>query len=186
MTFKRKSEALEGVPLEAAASGSSPMKLPNRVVSRKKARLSKVSDVTDTDGEEKENTPPQSWKDIKLEGDDEGEVPIYDDCSEIRRKIRRLERTPGFVLTHWLKDIGHINNNSYGRFMRYQGRLDGAANGTYYAAYVYFEKVRIFEDKKKTATRLANERQLGKDGFARVNSTYWVTMRDDEEFCPWW
>jgi len=38
-----------------------------------------------------------------------------------------------------------------------KGKTDGASNGTYYAAYVYFEKVRILEGKKKTAKRESNE-----------------------------
>ena len=58
--------------------------------------------------------------------------------------------------------------------MRERGKFDGSANGTYYAAYVfppplfvvaawigfryvYFEKVRIFEGKKKTASRKQKE-----------------------------
>ncbi|KAG8912044.1 hypothetical protein FRC01_005329 [Tulasnella sp. 417] len=104
-------------------------------------------------------TKPQyaSWNDVVLEGEDEGEVPIYDDCNTIRRKIRALQKTPGFKITHWLKEIGNINSNSYGRFMALKGAYSGAENGTYYAAYVYFEKVRIFEGKKKTATRIAAE-----------------------------
>jgi len=60
-------------------------------------------------------------------------------------------------VTQWLKDIGGINNNSYGRFMRENGKTDGASNGTDDAAYVYFESVRIFEGKKKTAKRINND-----------------------------
>ncbi|KIO17358.1 hypothetical protein M407DRAFT_32974 [Tulasnella calospora MUT 4182] len=43
-------------------------------------------------------TKPQyaSWKDVELDGEDEDEVPIYDDCNTIRRKIRTLLKTPGF------------------------------------------------------------------------------------------
>ncbi|KAE9410949.1 hypothetical protein BT96DRAFT_804935, partial [Gymnopus androsaceus JB14] len=80
-----------------------------------------------------------------------------DDCAEVRRKIRALLQTPNFKITHWLRDIGGINNNSYGRFMKEKGRTDGATNGTYYAAYCYFEKVRIAEGKKKTAGRIRSE-----------------------------
>ncbi|KAG9050263.1 hypothetical protein FS837_006704 [Tulasnella sp. UAMH 9824] len=107
-------------------------------------------------------TKPQyaSWKDVVLEGEDECEVPIYDDCNTIRRKIRALLKAPDFKVTHWLKDIGNINSNSYNRFMALRGADRGAENGTYYAAYVYFEKVRIFEGKKKTATRIAAEEGL--------------------------
>jgi len=119
---------------------------------------------------------PSSWRDIKLEGEDEGDVPIHDDCAEVRRKIRLLQKTPGWKVTHWLQDIGGINNNSFGRFMSAKGKNDGAANGTYYAAYVYFEKVRIFEGKKKTAKRLRNEAE-GLNGFPLCNPSKYVWGR---------
>ncbi|KAH7931147.1 hypothetical protein BV22DRAFT_1027907 [Leucogyrophana mollusca] len=68
-------------------------------------------------------------------------------------------KTPGWKVTQWLRDIGGINSNSYGRFMKDSGATCGATNGTYYAAYVYFEKVRIAEGKKKTAKRQRNENE---------------------------
>ncbi|OSD06103.1 hypothetical protein PYCCODRAFT_1431921 [Trametes coccinea BRFM310] len=114
--------------------------------------------------------PWQSWRDVVLEGEEEGEVPIYDDCNDIRRKIRHLEKQPGFKITHWLKEIGNINYNSYRRFMRATGPTGGAENGTYYAAYVYFEKVRIFEGKRKTAKRIDNEIEHP-GGFPREDMT---------------
>jgi len=102
--------------------------------------------------------PKKHWSEIVLEGEAEGEVPIYDDCNDIRRKIRALLRTPGFKVTHWLREIGNINNNSYQRFMRGTGAAAGAENGTYIAAYKYFEKVRIAEGKKKSVKRLRMEK----------------------------
>ncbi|KAF8308084.1 hypothetical protein DL93DRAFT_2142728 [Clavulina sp. PMI_390] len=84
-------------------------------------------------------------------------VEIYDDCNEIRRKIRALQKEPGFKITHWLREIGDINSNSYGRFMKLSGPTSGAENGVYPAAYIYFERRRIKEGKKKTAKRLDNE-----------------------------
>lgn len=126
----------------------------------KRARVAEPSASASAEKSKKSKaTKPQytSWKDVELDGEDEGEVPIYDDCNAIRRKIRALQKTPGFKVTHWLKEIGNINSNSYGRFMSLKGPNGGAENGTYYAAYVYFEKVRIFEGKKKTPTRIAAE-----------------------------
>ncbi|KIO20580.1 hypothetical protein M407DRAFT_29785, partial [Tulasnella calospora MUT 4182] len=75
-------------------------------------------------------------------------------------------------VTHWLKDIGNINSNSYNRFMRLKGADVGAENGTYHAAYVYFEKVRIFEGKKKTPTRIAAEE--GRPFERRQSRGVWV------------
>ncbi|KAI0048341.1 hypothetical protein FA95DRAFT_1490931, partial [Auriscalpium vulgare] len=60
-------------------------------------------------------------------------------------------------ITAWLREIGGINSNSYGRFSEEKGPHGGASNGMYEAAYIYFEKRRIFEGKKKSAKRQRNE-----------------------------
>ncbi|KIK71144.1 hypothetical protein GYMLUDRAFT_147878, partial [Collybiopsis luxurians FD-317 M1] len=91
-----------------------------------------------------------------------------DDYAEIRRKIRALSQTSGFKITAWLKEIGNVNHNSYNNFMKAKGRNDGAANKTYYAAYVYFEKVRIAAGKKKTVGRIRNEAEQP-SGFPLTN-----------------
>ncbi|TFY59608.1 hypothetical protein EVJ58_g5670 [Rhodofomes roseus] len=72
-----------------------------------------------------------------------------DDCDDIRRKIRKLQRSQGFRITYWLRNIGGVKYNSWSRFR--------AENNIYYAAYVYFEKVRIAEGKKKPTKREQNE-----------------------------
>ncbi|EPT04213.1 hypothetical protein FOMPIDRAFT_1021923 [Fomitopsis schrenkii] len=97
------------------------------------------------------------WQEIRLSGEDDGSVPIYDDCDDIRRKIRKLQRTQGFRISYWLRHIGGIKYNSWSRFMKAQGPDSGAENGIYYAAYIYFEKVRIVEGKIKTPRREQNE-----------------------------
>jgi len=119
----------------------------------------KVTEKAKPKGKAKKPAEKMDWKEIKLPGEDEGEVAIYDDCNDIRRKIRALQKTPGFKITHWLRDIGDVNSNSYNRFMKLSGPQGGAENSTYEAAYIYFEKVRIAENKKKTAKREANERE---------------------------
>ncbi|GLB36293.1 hypothetical protein LshimejAT787_0305810 [Lyophyllum shimeji] len=158
MAPKRKSDAIDVEVLEEKA----PV--------HKKARSSDASAVApSSNSQDTEDTAkPKSWKDIKLEGEDEECVPVYDDCAEVRRKINLLLKTPGFKITHWLKEIGDINSNSYRRFMKEKGKTDGASNGTYYAAYVYFEKVRILEGKKKTAKRISNEESMP-NGFPLEN-----------------
>lgn len=158
MAPKRKSDAIGLEVLEEEAPA------------HKKARKSDASAIASSStSQDAENTvKPKSWQDIMLEGEDDGGAPVYDDCAEVRRKINLLLKTPGFKVTHWLKEIGGINNNSYGRFMKEKGKTDGASNGTYYAAYVYFEKVRILEGKKKTAKRMSNEESMP-NGFPLEN-----------------
>ncbi|CAL1696077.1 unnamed protein product [Somion occarium] len=153
----------------------------------KRARVSNASEVAPGNAEassskgksdlESLKSAPKSWKDIELEGEDEGEVPVYDDCNEIRRKIRLLQKDPNFKITHWLKEIGDINSNSCQRFMKASGANGGASNGTYYAAYVYFEKVRIFEGKKKTAKRERNEIEHPRGFPLRASRGVWILSR---------
>ncbi|KAF7310056.1 hypothetical protein MIND_00378600 [Mycena indigotica] len=136
---------------------------------RKAARKSDASTASSS-------SSTRSWKDIQLEGDDEGEVPVYDTPGEVRRKIRLLLKEPSFKVTPWLKEIGNINSNSYRRFMAEKDAQSGKGNGTYYAAYVYFEKRRILDGKAKTPTRVANEKMAG--GFElRDRKGMWVLSR---------
>ncbi|KAI0670020.1 hypothetical protein C8Q78DRAFT_975923 [Trametes maxima] len=132
--------------------------------SAKKARTSDVGEGSSSGaGAKKGKTvtaeAPKNWRDVVLEGEEEVSNNGSDDCNDIRRKILALQKEPDFKVTHWLKEIGNINNNSYQRFMKASGATGGASNGTYYAAYVYFEKVRIAQGKKKTAKRIRNEAQ---------------------------
>ncbi|KAH9857893.1 hypothetical protein C2E23DRAFT_801906 [Lenzites betulinus] len=154
---KRKSDVLAEPVIELTDSEGEE-ELPAPVA--KKARKSDVGEGSSTGGKKgKAASVAKNWYEIELEGEEEGGVEVYDDCNEIRRKIRLLQKQPDFKVTHWLKEIGNINNNSYQRFMKATGPTGGASNGTYYAAYVYFEKVRIAEGKKKTAKRLRNEQE---------------------------
>ncbi|EIM92563.1 uncharacterized protein STEHIDRAFT_143897 [Stereum hirsutum FP-91666 SS1] len=189
MPPKRKSDALDDADDAAVAPAVAPAKRTR--VSKKKVNVDADADA-DGDDDYADDVPeastskgkkkakvqeaPKDYKDIKLDGEDEGEVPIYDDCNEVRRKIRLLQKEPGFKVTHWLKEIGGVNSNSYGRFMKATGPTGGAENSTYYGAYVYFEKRRIAEGKKKTAKRERNEIEHpgGMPREDRGRRGYWV------------
>jgi len=124
----------------------------------KKARVDGASSGSSTRKSKSKGTV--RWQDVELEENADGSgIPVYDLPGDVRRKIRALLSTPGFKVTHWLEEIGKINSNSYNRFMRAKDKYDGASNGTYYCAYVYFEKVRIAEGKPKSAGRKKNEKE---------------------------
>ncbi|PPQ89413.1 hypothetical protein CVT25_002231 [Psilocybe cyanescens] len=89
--------------------------------------------------------------------------------------------------------VGGINNNSYVSFfiqqcllslitpqVREKGKTDGASNGTYYTAYVYFEKVRIFEDKKKVRRANATKSHVHQDYLGRMNTMGGILWADNE------
>ncbi|KAG8936890.1 hypothetical protein FRC03_008619 [Tulasnella sp. 419] len=137
--------------------------------------------VSDVDGEEvappkkksKKDDKPKydSLWDVVIEGEEEDQVPVYDDCNEIRRKIRALQKEPGHKITHWLKAIGNVNSNSLTQFMKQTGANGGAGNQAYYKGYIYFEKRRIFEGKKKSTKRISNE-AAHPNGFKLQTRTY--------------
>ncbi|KAJ7169681.1 hypothetical protein C8R46DRAFT_205344 [Mycena filopes] len=148
MAPKRKSDVLEA---ETSAFKE------NEVASAGKSKKARVNEASGPSSGKSKAKDTIEWQDVELDTNSDGTVPVFDFPGEVRRKIRLLLATPDFKVTHWLKEIGGVNSNSYGRFMKEKDKTAGAANGTFYAAYVYFEKVRIAEGKKKSAGRQKNE-----------------------------
>ncbi|KAF7329911.1 hypothetical protein MKEN_00254900 [Mycena kentingensis (nom. inval.)] len=166
---KRKSDATEASDHEDEVEVSKPP--------RKRASTGSNASASSSGS----SSSATSWKDIKLDGEDEGEVQVYDTPGEIRRKIRLLLKEPG-VKAHYPLVAGHWRNQQQQLpplqcvpFSCLSPRLltplavaeknpqFGRENGLFYAGYVYFEKRRIFEGKKKTATRIANEKAGGQE-----------------------
>ncbi|KDQ63761.1 hypothetical protein JAAARDRAFT_203155 [Jaapia argillacea MUCL 33604] len=155
MAPKRKSDAIEDLPEIAVLNDSSTSNQPSgskatldsliKAPAAKKARVADEEDASTSKskaGKKGKTTAPTRWQDVVLEGEDQGEVSVYDDCNDIRRKIRVLQKTPDWKVTHWLRDIGGVNSNSYGRFMKATGPTGGAENGTYYSADVLYISAR--------------------------------------------
>ena len=55
--------------------------------------------------------------------------------------------------------IGGVKNGSYTKFMKKMGAMGGAENRVYSAAYMSFEKKRIWEKKCKTQARKKVEKE---------------------------
>lgn len=97
---------------------------------------------------------------ITLPGEDTGKVPIYDTCDEVRKKARAhlaKEGTTqaGFVreLSKTFPDERKVSPANLRYFMGQKGPLGGNVNVTFYAAYVFFEKMRVAQGKPKTKFR---------------------------------
>ncbi|KAE9356744.1 hypothetical protein PR003_g2181 [Phytophthora rubi] len=104
-----------------------------------------------------------------------GCVPVYDDCDEIRRKIDIFLGEGLVTKAAFLRALGNVNSNSMRRFMCLRGGRDGAANEAYRKAFAFFEKKRILDGEEKTAKRLRNEYMQGPEGFPRFGvSTYCI------------
>ncbi|EGZ18986.1 hypothetical protein PHYSODRAFT_332706 [Phytophthora sojae] len=137
--------------------------------------------------EEKEKKPKKSKTgqdllqkilDVELpDADEDGAVPVYDDCDEIRKKINYFLGEKSVTKAAFLRALGDVNSNSLRTFMNMKrGAGSGAANVVYRTAYAFFEKKRILEGGKKTKKRLENEVKQGPAGFPlrHDNGMRWV------------
>jgi hypothetical protein len=118
-----------------------------------------------------------SYLTLTLPGEATHSVPVYDTCAQIRLKIKGLlekykdkpeNAQPGvfdksgkpkpWTATAFCDALG-VSTRSHGAFMKKSGHMGGAENHTYYAAYVFFEKKRIWEGGKKSPARLKIEQE---------------------------
>jgi hypothetical protein len=111
--------------------------------------------------------------------------PVYDDCNEVRRKINAFMKEGVLNKSQFCK-ILDVNTNTFARFLS-QGPLAmaGGSNGTYPAAYHFFEKRRLLEDKPKSKTRLENEAKFP-HGHAlhHDDGRRWVSMANPPPYKP--
>jgi len=100
-------------------------------------------------------------------------VPVYDTCDTVRRKIRAHLRKDGVTQAAFLRAITATAfpdgrrrpaASSFNNFLKLKGPLAGNANAVFYAAYVFFEKLRIKEKKPKSKDREVMEERWSPGG----------------------
>jgi hypothetical protein len=101
--------------------------------------------------------------DIKLDGELEDAVPVFDSCDEIRRKINAHLRKPDVTQAQFLRELHaqfhgprkpkSIQSAQLSKFRGQSGSVTGNTSGIYYAAYVFFEKQRVAAGKPKSEHR---------------------------------
>ncbi|RDW68497.1 hypothetical protein BP5796_09154 [Coleophoma crateriformis] len=103
---------------------------------------------------------------VKLDGEETMEVPVYDTCDEIRRKITAFLREPGVTQAAFLREIAKSfpdgRNSPQSKvlkdFLAKKGARAGNTSAVFYGSYVFFEKMRIRDGKPKTQLREEMER----------------------------
>ncbi|RUP45008.1 hypothetical protein BC936DRAFT_148735 [Jimgerdemannia flammicorona] len=99
--------------------------------------------------------------------DQNGNIKIYDSCDVVRNKINNL-----------LRDRA-VDGVTAAAFCRVLG-VAGAESSLYHFAYAFFERLRVMENRPKTATRLEGEKEWP-DGRPLMDSgRVRVMMKDDE------
>ncbi|KAK8085690.1 hypothetical protein PG997_006961 [Apiospora hydei] len=121
--------------------------------------------------------------DIKLDGEDEGDVPVYETCDELRKKIRAFLKKDGVTqaalcraISACLPDDQVVQARQLNTFMGKSGPSVGNHSPIFYGGYIFFEKLRIKEDKPKSKFRLEMEDIFGPGRGGRKKS---LSHRED-------
>jgi hypothetical protein len=125
------------------------------------------SDNSALASEKEAHTPPSSARqnieipdlsDIRLEGETEQSVPVYDSCDDIREKIKKCLKN-GIKPSTFLQEIAtcaggkKLPYTSFINFMNQTGPLAGNKSMVYYSSYVFFEKLRLKDGMHKSGNR---------------------------------
>lgn len=112
--------------------------------------------------------------DIHLEGEENDAVPVYETCDMIRHKIDQHLKEPGVTQASFCRDLHsqyhsdaapkHMTSKSLSTFRGKKGYDKGATSAVFYAAYYFFEKLRINEDKPKSKDRQKMEELWAEKG----------------------
>ncbi|EKJ78343.1 hypothetical protein FPSE_01448 [Fusarium pseudograminearum CS3096] len=147
--FKRRE--LQGLPLKA----NKPKKPKTAAASKV---IDKLLDVSSVD---------------PLPGEAQGTVAVYDTCNEIRKKIRALLAKEGMTQAAFIRALNKnlpedgqkVSPANLRYFMGCKDVRGGNTNIAFYAAYIFFEKRRIQDEKPKSKFREEMEKAWGPKGF---------------------
>ncbi|KAL4968687.1 uncharacterized protein BDV14DRAFT_196987 [Aspergillus stella-maris] len=152
------------------------------------AKKPKSLAASNKQAKEAEFTRKYDTSTIYLEGEEDTTVEVYDHCDKIRKKIHAVLKGPLMTRTAFLREIlktfpdcrdepsRALQGTTLTSFLSKKGTRDGATSLIFYAAYVFFEKLRVRDGKPKTAFREEMEDvwevDEGFDRTTRPNQTF--------------
>lgn len=120
------------------------------------------------------STPSQAHADISaihLPGEETRSVPIFDTCDEVRKKINAYLVKPGVTQASFCRELAaqlpagtNIQSKQLTDFRSKRGPRQGNTSCVFYAAYVFFEKLRLAEGRPKSKHRLEMEEYWAPQG----------------------
>ncbi|KAK6353599.1 hypothetical protein TWF696_005562 [Orbilia brochopaga] len=178
--------------LDAVKAVEQPAAAPTGKKAAPKAKAAAKPKAAATAKPAKKNTKaaplPDNIAAIHLPGEETDTVPVYDTCDVIRRKITTAlsgDHTKASLLRALAACTSDptraIPATSFQHFMSAKGRTGGSKSRIFYAAYVYFEKLRIAEGKKKTKSRIEMEEAWGDAGMDYMNIGRPILVSNDED-----
>ena len=108
---------------------------------------------------------PVDISDVRLDGEDGDKVPIFETCQEVRKKIAAHLRKPDVTAAQFTRDLiaqyhtteKKSSSMQVQRFREKKEVMGGCTSSVFYAAYVFFEKIRVKQGKPKSKHRLGME-----------------------------
>lgn len=134
--------------------------------------------------------------DIHLPGEEDMSVPVYDTCDVVRKKIAAHLAQPGMTQAQFLRDAAaaaipseqKLASKTLADFRSKHGANAGSTSSIFYAAYVFFEKLRIKDGKPKSKFREEMEQVWSAGGMDRDvdGRTKYICSRGKTPFVNKW
>eukprot|EP00555_Chaetoceros_dichaeta_P008245 CAMPEP_0198274036 /NCGR_PEP_ID=MMETSP1447-20131203/58901_1 /TAXON_ID=420782 /ORGANISM="Chaetoceros dichaeta, Strain CCMP1751" /LENGTH=263 /DNA_ID=CAMNT_0043967985 /DNA_START=11 /DNA_END=799 /DNA_ORIENTATION=- len=140
---------------------------------KKRKRTTNNTENTD----ENAGTHKKSKSQLKLEAEilmgnitavrlgDNDMIPVYDSCADLVKKCKEFLSREGVTKAAFCRSLGDLNQNSLNPFLLGK-KQDQCGNITYLRTYIFFEQLRIIENKPKSSRRLKNEVEHAPSGFS--------------------
>jgi hypothetical protein len=113
---------------------------------------------------------------IHLEGEEEENLSIFDTCDDIREKIKALLQSSSMTRAAFMRLLcsaafptskKKIQDRQLANFQGQDGPKKGCESNVFYAAYVYFEKLRVKNGEEKSEKRQDMEEIWDDEGVPR-------------------
>ncbi|TAQ84338.1 hypothetical protein B7494_g7341 [Chlorociboria aeruginascens] len=108
---------------------------------------------------------------ITLDGESSDQVEIYDTCDEVRKNINAYLQEPHVTQAGFCREISKtfssgkkVSAKNLTDFLGKRGPRAGNTSAAYYAAYVFFEKLRLKNGKAKSRHREGMKSIHGQEG----------------------
>jgi hypothetical protein len=174
------SQALEKSEEKGASKSRMSSRAPLADTDGNKRKRKNTADEEEADGKPTKKKSRDSAKQdtafdvsgIKLDGEEDDAVQIYDTCGEIRMKIDLHLDNTGVTKASFLRDLERqfiktprkLQSAQLASFCSKYGPSSGNTSAVFYAAYVFFEKLRIKDEKPKSDHRLNMEKIYRSEG----------------------
>jgi hypothetical protein len=127
---------------------------------------------------------------IHLQGEETRQVPIFETCDEVRKKIRAILRHPEIsqaalcrtITAECLPKDRKLSAAQLASFLGKEGAMSGNTSIAFYGSYVFLEKRRLKEGKQKSKFREEMERIHPNGVNVESEERYWTCLGNERPY----